>query len=253
MTYLYLFYGLFAGYMAGFLGIGCGVFLMPFFLMLDIPYKEAVNASLLSLFFSSLVSSTQHTKVLMTLREPFLVIGITVAIVAVISSSLLIHVTSPVILTIAFAALMFLNADFSVHTLRLKQIEKKLEDINHLDYFSLYVVIGILVGLGAGLLGIGGGIIIIPLLTYVAHFPVKDTVKLAIIIMVLSSFFGLVGGIIYDNVPWSIGLITSVGTVVGGFFGSISLNFIRKSLIVKFNTVISIIVGVIMILRAITY
>lgn len=253
MTYAYVFYGLFSGYMAGFLGIGCGVFLMPFFLMIDMPYKEAVNASLISLFFSSIASTTQNLKTFFDLREPLLVIGITVAIVALISSTLLIHITSPVVLTIVFSALMFLNADFSLHTLRHQLLEKKIRDINHLNYFSLYIVVGILVGMGAGLLGIGGGIIIIPLLTYVARFPIKESVKLAIIVMVFSSFFGLIGGLIYENIPWEIGLITSVGTVIGGFFGSISLGYIRKSTIVKINTIISVIVGLIMIYRAITY
>ena len=71
--------------------------------------------------------------------------------------------------------------------------------------------------------------------------------------MVFSSFFGLIGGLIYENIPWEIGLITSVGTVIGGFFGSISLGYIRKSTIVKINTIISVIVGLIMIYRAITY
>ena len=60
MFFLLTLYGIFAGYFAGFLGLGAGVFLMPLFLIMGIPYGTAVDASLMAIFLSSLTSSIQH-------------------------------------------------------------------------------------------------------------------------------------------------------------------------------------------------
>jgi hypothetical protein len=49
-------------------------------------------------------------------------------------------------------------------------------------------VIGMVIGFVAGLLGIGGGVFIVPLLIYVLRIPAKTTAATSIFIVVFSSF-----------------------------------------------------------------
>jgi uncharacterized protein len=253
MFYVFAVYGLIAGYFAGFLGLGVGVFLMPFYLMMNVPYHVAVDASLMAVFFSSLTSSIQHYKEGGLLLEPCVVMAVPGSICAIIGSFYLINTISPVLLMIIFAGIMFLNADF-FHFMKKKEI--KTTDpgsINHLRYFPLYIVVGVTVGLSASLLGIGGGIIIVPCLMRVAHYPVKDAVKVAVFVMIFTTFFGFSADLVRNSLPYYIGGSSAIGAIVGCFLGSIALKYVRQALITHVNYIVSLILGVIMLLRAIIY
>jgi uncharacterized protein len=253
MFFTFLAYGIVAGYFAGFTGLGAGVFLMPFFLLLSIPYHQSVNASLIAVFFSSITGMLANIKGNGILKEVCISIGIPAAITAAVSSLYLIQITSPVMLMIAFSGLMFLVADFNIIVLKKPSFQTDINKINHLSYFGLYIIVGILVGLGSGLLGIGGGIIIVPLLIYIAHYPVKEAVKTAVIIMIISSFFGMSKGIITNTLPYQIGSACAIGAVIGSFLGSIALKYIKRNTILKLNFILTIIIGLIMLLKAIIF
>ena len=93
---------------------------------------------------------------------------------------------------------------------------------------GIYLVIGVLAGFLAGLLGIGGGIVTVPLLVLVFHhidIPENVLMQLAIgtslSAMVVNTFFSLLSHAKRHRILWHLVRSVIPGTVVGALIGSI--------------------------------
>ncbi|MBW2045657.1 MAG: sulfite exporter TauE/SafE family protein [Deltaproteobacteria bacterium] len=80
--------------------------------------------------------------------------------------------------------------------------------------------IGALIGVMAGLLGIGGGVFIVPLLIYVLKVPTKTAAATSIFIVVFSSFSGFVTHISISSPNWKFILPAAIFSLAGGQVGS---------------------------------
>ena len=249
MFFLYMTYGVIAGYFAGFLGCGVGIFMMPFFRLLGIPYETAVDASLMSVFLSSLTSSIQYYKTNKIAWEPCLVIGIPGALCAFVGNVYLIHIIPVPVLEIMFAGLMLLKVDLLYLTRKRKQSGVLANELDNKKYFLQYILIGVLSGLSASLLGVGGGVLIISLLLCLTDIHVKEAVKIAVVIMVATSFFALTSETVTMVLPLSIGVPAALGAIVGCFFGTISLKYVNEDIITKLNYLVSLGLGLLMLVK----
>lgn len=251
MLLLFVLFGIIAGYFAGFLGIGAGVTLMPIYGFMGIPYNTAIDASLMAVFASSLTGSIQHYKTSGFDWEPCLVAGITGVLFAAMGNLYLIHLISPIILQIVFIILMFLNVDL----LRLCDFESdsivtmKITAEQHKKNFFFYLVIGMLSGLMASLLGIGGGLILVTLFILWCGYHIKEAVKTSVMVMVLTTLSSLLSELFHNSLPWHIGIPSAIGAIIGGFLGTIALKYVTNNVIKKTNYVISFGLGVVMIFK----
>jgi len=80
--------------------------------------------------------------------------------------------------------------------------------------------IGIAIGLLAGLLGIGGGVFIVPLLIYVLKIPTKVAAATSIFVVVFSSFSGFLAHISLAEMNWGFTFTAAVLSFAGGQIGS---------------------------------
>ncbi len=101
----------------------------------------------------------------------------------------------------------------------------------------LYAILGIIAGLLAGLLGIGGGIIIVPMLTYsfeLLHFPQQYIMHLALGTSMACILFTSISSAYshhrHKNVLWKIVLSIAPSILLGTFLGS----FIASRIPTKF-------------------
>ncbi|WP_367607531.1 sulfite exporter TauE/SafE family protein [Legionella sp. W05-934-2] len=240
MFLIFLLWGIISGYFAGFLGIGAGVMIMPFLGIAGIPYMTAVDASLMAVFFSSLTGGIQINRTSRIDWTPCIAIMIPGIFTALIGSIYLIYLIPAVLLQLIFAGLMFLNVDL----LRIAEknadahIESADED-SHKKNLPYYILIGILSGLMASLLGIGGGLLIVTLLMVLTNISVKDSVKISIIVMIETTFSSLLVDLINNNLPWGIGIPLALGAVMGGFLGTIALTYVSNHVIRNTNYVVS--------------
>ena len=252
MLLVLLVWGIIAGYFAGFLGIGAGVLIMPFLAFMGTPYQSAVDASLMAVFISSLTAKIQHQRISGINWEPGVVICIPAAISALFGSIYLIHLFPPRLLEVIFAGLMFLNVDLLRIANNLAKLNKSSIAASEKDnkrYFIHYIIIGVISGLMASLLGIGGGIIIVTMLMIMTNSPIKEAVKIAVVVMVVATFFSLCADLVQNALPYEIGVPLAAGAVVGSFFGTIALNYVDSSVIRKINYVISFDLGLFMIIK----
>ena len=80
--------------------------------------------------------------------------------------------------------------------------------------------IGAVIGVMAGLLGIGGGVFIVPLLIYILKMPTKKAAATSIFIVVFSSFSGFIAHISLAAADWRFILFAAIFSFAGGQLGS---------------------------------
>lgn len=87
--------------------------------------------------------------------------------------------------------------------------------------YAIYAIIGVLIGMISGLIGIGGGVVVIPILIFFFHYSQKEAQGTSLAMLLLP--IGILAVINYFKsgyvrlVP---ALILAVFFVLGGYFGS---------------------------------
>jgi uncharacterized membrane protein YfcA len=178
--------GAFAGVLAGLLGVGGGIVIVPILFHLfsgfgidtGLAMPLAVGTSLSTIVLTSIASARKHyakggvdTALVRTWILPILV--------GVVIGSLAPSVIDGAKVKTVFGVML---VAVSLHMLASSRW--KLELFEHLPARSIQVVLGIVVGGMSALLGIGGGTMMVPLLTLFA-FPIHRAVSTA-------SVFGLI-------------------------------------------------------------
>jgi len=80
--------------------------------------------------------------------------------------------------------------------------------------------IGVCIGLMGGMLGIGGGVFVVPLLIYILKTPTKIAAASSTFIVCFSSFTGFLGYASMEKINWWFILPAAVASFAGGQAGS---------------------------------
>ena len=81
-------------------------------------------------------------------------------------------------------------------------------------------LIGMIIGFVAGLLRIGGGVFIVPMLIFILNVPTKTAAATSIFIVVFSSFSGFLAHISIASPDWRFILTAAIFSIGGGQLGS---------------------------------
>ncbi len=89
--------------------------------------------------------------------------------------------------------------------------------------YALIVLFSFVVGIISGLLGIGGGILIVPFLIFLCRYPTKNSAGVVSFVVIFSSLFGVFGHLTSGgfNIPQIIGTVIAV--VIGATIGARSM------------------------------
>ena len=100
----------------------------------------------------------------------------------------------------------------------------KKKPLTHIDGRSILFLIGGIVGYIAGLLGVGGGNILIPLLILLGFEPKKVAITVSFVVpfSALSSFFTYAS---YITIDWRLLLIVAIAAISGGYIGNYLMHF----------------------------
>lgn len=84
------------------------------------------------------------------------------------------------------------------------------------------VVLGVILGFLAGMVGIGGGVFLSPILLFLGWADVKQTAAVSSAFIALNSLSGLAGHLLRGSVPAGPMVLLGVVVLAGGFAGSLS-------------------------------
>ncbi|AWR93852.1 sulfite exporter TauE/SafE family protein [Acidianus brierleyi] len=216
-------------------GVGAANTLIPIYYSLGIPFSIAAAAGLLLNVFSlssATVNNGKRGRVLWKLGTIFLIPAV---IMAPIGAFIGIHTPRKILLWIFVAFL-----GYTLYNLirgRAKEETNKFS--GNIKGYILGITVGAIAGFLGGLLGVGGGMIILPVLALIEKDYKKVSATAGYVALFSSasgftSYLFLLRGISYDL--W---LVILIGGILGGFSGSYLMNKM-KTLYVKY-TIVSII------------
>jgi len=211
--------GLFAGILAGLLGIGGGTVMVPILLVLGYAPIQAVATSSLAIIVTSLSGSFQNWRMGYLDFERVLWLGVP-AVITVQFGVLVASNLPPRLLLIAFAILLVIN-------IFLVSLRKQLAARNADNAVSATmnpklarVLTGAIAGFMAGLLGVGGGVIMVPLQMALLGEPIKRSIQTSLGVVVMTAIASTLGHAIQGNVVWTAGLILGLGGLVSAQLSS---------------------------------
>ncbi len=204
--------GLGVGVLSGFFGIGGGTVLIPILLVLGYKMNEAVGISIVQMVFSSIYGSYLNYRKGSLLFGEGLFVGFGGFIGGYLSGYFTLFV-SDIILKYIFIffvifALYRLFADS-------KKAEQESKVVSKWTLFG----IGVAIGIFAISIGVGGALILIPLLSGFLHYPLKKAVSAGLFFVMFSSVSGLLGRLLYGQIDMSSGIIVGLASLGGVYIG----------------------------------
>jgi len=217
-------------------GLGGGLIFSPLFVILGFAKTSAASASL----FLNLIAagSAAYTYARKKMVDFFLSIPL------IISSALAAPVGSWLNVTIAPGPfLLIMAAVLALAGLRMLVSPPEQEGRSHLAPWKKTaggLVIGACIGLLGGLLGIGGGVFVVPLLIYVLKTPTRIAAASSTFIVCFSSLTGFLGYASMEAINWWFILPAAVASFAGGQAGArlMSARMKGKTIRVLFSLVL---------------
>jgi hypothetical protein len=100
------------------------------------------------------------------------------------------------------------------------KVEEKAPKSLSVAMYTLITVFGFAVGLVSGLLGVGGGILIVPFMTYVCKYPTKMAAGSSHLIISFSALAGIIGHAAVHSLDMPLIVVTGIACLIGGNLGA---------------------------------
>jgi len=205
--------GIFIGTMSGFFGIGGGMILVPILLVLGFEIKDAIGISIVQMVFSSVFGSyLNHKKGSLIVGEGIFV-GFGGFVGGYIGGYVTEYISDTVLQFTFFGLLLF--ALFRLFFSKNHEDDTQTKSLSK----ALLFAIGLVIGIFAITLGIGGSIILTPLLVGLLHYPIKKAVSAGLFFVAFSSVAGMISRLSSGTIDFQNGLVVAVASLVGVTLG----------------------------------
>lgn len=224
--------GLIGGFLSGLLGLGGGVIMLPLLTFIGgVPLKLSTGTSLVHIIIASATGTLSHCRAGMVDFKAGLILGIAGIAGGFLGSFLSVPLSTHS-LNLVFLFLVAL-------AILLLFIPLKSDEGNYIKG-SFNKIEGILIGLGCGflvgLLGVGGGFILIPLMIYILRIPLRETIGTSLLIILITSLgtFGAKYGV--GHIDVTVTFLVVSGSIWGSLLGAYvsrktHIQFLRLTLI----------------------
>lgn len=92
----------------------------------------------------------------------------------------------------------------------------------------ILLLVGLFVGFFGTIVGVGGGLIVVPLLTIVYHFSPQNAVGTSMCIVALNALSGSLSYAKQKRIDYRTGIVFGLSTLPGAFFGAYLLQLVSK-------------------------
>lgn len=208
--------GICAGFASGLLGVGGGFLIVPlqYFLLKyigvnpDLAMLISLGTSLAIIIPTSFSGAYRHTRTMDEIIKPGLSLGVFGIIGGAIGGFVASGLPSRILEIIFGCLLLFITVNNIVN------INKEKEDAKIPFNLISIGIIGLLVGFSSGLLGVGGGIFLIAILTTLLGFSMIEAIGTSSIFISLTAIGGFLSYIVsgwgVSTFPYSIGYVSII-------------------------------------------
>ena len=202
-----LFLGAAVGTLSGFFGIGGGTILVPALLMMGYDMKVAIGISVVQMVFASVYGSYLNLKKGTLDVKMVLIIGVGGFLGALLSPY--------IIQTLSARTLEWIFLAFVLFALTRMFIKTKEQVDGRTVHPAILFIIGVVLGAFAISIGVGGSILLVPILVGFLHVPLKNAVSAGLFFVVFSSVSGLIGLSITGSIDYESGIIIGMASLIG--------------------------------------
>lgn len=205
--------GIIIGFVSGFFGVGGGMLLVPILLYMHFTIKEAIAISVMQMVFSSLYGSYLNFKKAINLLKDGAVIGVGGFIGGLQSGFIIKNLSDELLKYLLMSILVFSIIRLITAPSQYTQEEKKKAN------YILLLIIGFFIGLLSMSVGIGGSLILVPILVGFLKYDLKEATTLGLFFVVFSSLAGFISFSYNGQMLFYEGFFVAVASLVGVYFG----------------------------------
>src|SRR4030043_1985829 len=268
-----------SGVISGFVGVGGGFIMTPALIILGFPAQYAVGTGMLWVVGNSIIGTLRHRRLgnvdfkLGSVMIVFMMFGVELGIRA-LSVAINAGIAEASVLIVTICVLILVGGSIFWESARTKaRLDKRIRENNKTDErpgisfltsalsrvnippilsfpranvrISLWtlLIIGVIAGVLAGFIGVGGGFIIVPSLVYIFGVPSFIAVGTSLFQIIFPAAFGAARYTIEGNVAIFAAFIIILGSSAGIYFGSLLTRYLRD-ISMRYTLAITILIAV---------
>ncbi len=213
MIFELIFFGVLTGFISGFFGVGGGMVLVPLLLYASFDMKQAVAISIMQMVFSSIFGSFLNFKNKLLQIKDGLIIGIG-GFLGGLQSSFILKTFSSQTLQYLFILVVM----FAIYKVGFTKVSDE-PSVHKKHNVMMLFIVGIIIGMIAMSIGVGGSIMLTPVLVGFLYYNIKEATSLALFFIIFSSLAGFISLSISGQMLFYEGFIVGTGSLLGVFFG----------------------------------
>jgi uncharacterized membrane protein YfcA len=253
---LLVIFGFFIGILASMTGVGGGVFIVPILTFFyDFRVNGATGTSLTAIIFTAIASTINYARQKRIYYKTGLLLAVTAAPGAYLGGWIA-KITQEQLLGLIFGVFLILVAARMIVSLaRRKEVDKTLpvktdaELVRSGKIIIVGVALGFFGGFASGLLGIGGGTLIVPIMAFALGMPIHLATATSMFTMIFTATSGVAEYYQAGLVNFPIALLFAAGTVVGAQVGAFTSKKISNRNLTVIFSIMLIVAGANMILK----
>ena len=221
--------GFASGVLSGMFGIGGGVVTTPAIrLLLGAPALVAVGTPLVALIPSVATGAISYARARVCDLRGGVTLGLAGALTAIVGAWLTRLVGGTFVLVATAVLILVMAADMARQVLGRpesagsdeKAIAVEAAGPPSTPRLGQLVGAGAVTGLYSGFLGLGGGFVLVPLLTRWLRFPMKCAIGTSLVAITILAVPGAITHAVIGNVDWAIAAGLTIGAIPGAVVGS---------------------------------
>ena len=202
--------GIGVGYIAGFFGIGGGTVVVPIMVAFGYDVKTAI--SVMQMIFSATFGSYLNYKAGLLKLNRGVFLGLGGLVGASFSGIIVSHAPALLLESMLLATFIFslIKLYFSPNS----------DGSNANNSVFLLFLVGVLVGVFAISIGIGGGVFIAPILVGFLHYELKKAVSMGVFFVMFAAISGFISLSLNGHISYLEGTFLGLGSLIGAYFGT---------------------------------
>ncbi|MEM2349601.1 MAG: sulfite exporter TauE/SafE family protein [Acidilobaceae archaeon] len=223
-------------------GIGGGVFMVPLFYHMGYPIEKAIGTSLLVIVFNSISASINYWRRGVLKPGKWVLMVILMIPASMVGAQTTALAPRKILTVVVSTIIIIFGINMLVRSLR-GRVQSRSQN-SRLSNPLIAPLVFIIAGFIAGLTGIGGGAILMPILVSVLRAQIHTAVAVSMLSIVVSSTSGSIIHIANGNVIFNLAIPFTLGALIGGNVGSTIASKTKPKILTIIVGIVLIIVGI---------